>query len=68
LQDEDENDHQDHDADDQRSPRATETGLALAPIGLLALYILTRRTFRHWRYTSLGIIAKSILPILHLDG
>ena len=38
LQDEDEDDHQDHYADDQRSPRATEAGLALAPIGLLALY------------------------------
>jgi hypothetical protein len=42
--------------------------LALARVGLLALYILTRRTFRHLRYTSLGIIARSILPILHPDG
>jgi hypothetical protein len=42
--------------------------LALARIGLLALYVLTRRAFRHLRYTSLGIIAKSILLIFHLDG
>jgi len=48
LQDEDEDHDQDHDADDQRRPRATEAGLSLARVGLLGLYILTRRTFRHF--------------------